>query len=110
MDCPEELYELEKTEENKKLVKQKLMSYVDETTRFIRDNGYERTIRSIDVFNELLNRFVLAGDNPYMYRGDIEQVKTRMPNGQLEVDDNIKSGWLKHLDISDLCEVIAIAR
>ena len=36
MDCPEELYELEKTEENKKLVKQKLMSYVDETTRFIR--------------------------------------------------------------------------
>ena len=110
MDCPEELYELEKTEENKKLVKQKLMSYVDETTRFIRDNGYERTIRSIDVFNELLNRFVLAGDNPYMYRGDIEQAKTRMPNGQLEVDDNIKSGWLKHLDIPDLCEVIAIAR
>ena len=45
-----------------------------------------------------------------MYRGDIEQVKTEMSNGQLEVDDNIKSGWLKHLDINDLCEVIAVAR
>ena len=51
MDCPEDLYELEKTEENKKLVKQKLTSYVDATTRFIRDNGYTSTVRSIDVFN-----------------------------------------------------------
>ena len=108
--CPEDLYELEKTEENKKLVKQRLTSYVDETTKFIRDNDYTSTVRSIDVFNELLNRFALVGNTPYMYRGDIEQVKTEMPNGQLEVDDNIKSGWLKHLDINDLCEVIAVAR
>ncbi|MBQ8535172.1 MAG: endo-1,4-beta-xylanase [Bacilli bacterium] len=110
MDCPEDLYELEKTEENKKLVKQRLTSYVDETTKFIRDNDYTGTVRSIDVFNELLNRFALAGETPYMYRGDIEQVKTKMPNGQLEVEDNIKSGWLKHLDIADLCEIIAVAR
>lgn len=110
MDCPEDLYELEKTEENKQLVKQRLTSYVDETTKFIRDNGYTSIVRSIDVFNELLNRFALAGDTPYMYRGDIEQVKTKTLNGQLEVDDNIKSGWLKHLDIADLCDVIAVAR
>ena len=97
-------------EENKKLVKQRLTSYVDETTKFIRDNDYTSTVRSIDVFNELLNRFALVGNTPYMYRGDIEQVKTEMSNGQLEVDDNIKSGWLKHLDINDLCEVIAVAR
>ena len=110
MDCSEELYNLEKTEDNKKLVKQKLISYVDETTRFIRDNGYTNTVRSIDVFNELLNRFSMYGETPYSYRGDIEQLKTKMPSGQLEVDDNIKSGWLKHLDINDLCEVIAVAR
>lgn len=110
MDCPDELYELEKTIDNKQLVKQKLSSYVDDTTSFIRDNDYSRTVRSIDVFNELLNRFAMDKNPPYMYRGDIEQTKTKMPNGELEVDDNIKAGWLKHLDLADLCDVIAIAR
>ena len=110
MDCPEDLYNLEKTEDNKKLVKQKLTSYVDATTRFIRDNGYTSTVRSIDVFNELLNRFAMNTNPPYMYRGDIEQEKIQLPNGNFEVNDNIKSGWLKHLDIADLCEVIAVAR
>ena len=26
-------------------------------------------------------------------------------NGEIIVDDNIKSGWLKHLDIADLCDI-----
>lgn len=110
MDCPDELYNLEKTPENKMLVKQKLQSYVEATTRFIVDNGYSDTVRSIDVFNELLNRFAMTGETPYMYRGDIPQTQITMPNGELGIDDNIKSGWLKHLDISDLCDVIAVAR
>ena len=110
MDCPDELYNLEKTPENKMLVKQKLQNYVDATTRFIVDNGYSDTVRSIDVFNELLNRFAMTGETPYMYRGDIPQTSTTMPNGEIVVDDNIKSGWLKHLDIADLCDVIAVAR
>lgn len=110
MDCPEELYNLEKTPENKMLVKQKLLNYVDATTRFIVDNGYSDTVRSVDVFNELLNRFAMNGETPYMYRGDIPQTQITMPNGELGIDDNIKSGWLKHLDISDLCDVIAVAR
>lgn len=110
MDCPDELYNLEKTPENKMLVKQKLLNYVDATTRFIVDNGYSDTIRSVDVFNELLNRFAMNGETPYMYRGDIPQTQITMPNGELGIDDNIKSGWLKHLDISDLCDVIAVAR
>ena len=110
MDCPEELYNLEKTPENKMLVKQKLLNYVDATTRFIVDNGYSDTVRSVDVFNELLNRFAMNGETPYMYRGDIPQTPITMPNGELGIDDNIKSGWLKHLDISDLCDVIAVAR
>ena len=61
MDCPDELYNLEKTPENKMLVKQKLQSYVEATTRFVVDNGYSDTVRSVDVFNELLNRFAMNG-------------------------------------------------
>ena len=110
MDCPDELYNLEKTPENKALVKQKLQNYVEATTRFVVDNGYSDTVRSVDVFNELLNRFAMNGETPYMYRGDIPQTPTTMPNGEIVVDDNIKSGWLKHLDIADLCDVIAVAR
>lgn len=110
MDCPDELYNLEKTPENQMLLKQKLQSYVEATTRFVVDNGYSDTVRSVDVFNELLNRFAMNGETPYMYRGDIPQTPTTMPNGEILVDDNIKSGWLKHLDIADLCDVIAVAR
>lgn len=103
MDCPEYLYQLPKNEESKRLVKQKLMDYVSATTKFIAENGYSDVVRSYDVFNELLNRFSMNGEISYMYRGDI-------PQTGLTVDDNIKSGWLKHLDISDLCDVIAEAR
>lgn len=110
MDCPDELYNLEKTKENKVLVKQKLQSYVDATTKFIVENGYSDTVRSIDVFNELLNRFSMSEEPLYMYRGNIPQLETILPNGSLVIDDNIKSGWLKHLDIADLCDVIAVAR
>lgn len=102
-DCPEYLYQLPKNEESKRLVKQKLMDYVSATTKFIAENGYSDVVRSYDVFNELLNRFSMNGEISYMYRGDI-------PQTSLTVDDNIKSGWLKHLDISDLCDVIAEAR
>lgn len=103
MDCPEYLYQLPKNEESKRLVKQKLMDYVSATTKFIADNGYSDVVRSYDVFNELLNRFSMNGGISYMYRGDI-------PQTDLTADDNTKSGWLKHLDISDLCDVIAEAR
>ena len=104
MDCPDNLYNLDVTEENKQKVKQVLLDYVKQTTAFIRDNGYDKTVRSIDVFNELLNRFAMDGDVPYQYRGDILQD----PN--VDDFDNIKSGWLKFLDIEDLCDVIAVAR
>ena len=106
MDCPEKLYDLDPTEENKELVKGKLTEYVDATTSFIRDNGYESTVRSIDVFNELPNRFAVTGDTPYQYRGDIEQEKDEKGN----VPDNIKSGWQKHLNVEDLCDVASVAR
>ena len=106
MDCPEELYSLDKTEENKKAVKETVARYIDETTRFIAEGGYSSTVRSIDVFNELPNRFAMSGEKKYQYRGDIPQ--TLGPDGK--VPDNIKSGWSKHLDVEDLCDVISVAR
>lgn len=103
MDCPEELYNLEKTEENKQIVKDRLSRYVDSITKFIRDNGYSDVVRSIDTFNELANRHTLPGDVPYKYRGDIINVDN-------SDSDNIKSGWMKHLEIDDLCDVMVSAR
>ena len=104
MDCPDYLYNLPVNEENKQRVKQVLSNYVEQITSFIRDNGYDSTVRSIDVFNELLNRFAMDGGIPYQYRGDIVQD----PN--IKDFDNIKSGWLKFLNVEDLCDVISIAR
>ena len=104
--CPEDLYELEETPENKKIVKDKLIKYIDETTKYIGQSGYSDTVRSIDIFNELPNRFPLEGDTPYKYRGDIEQTK----DASGVVPDNIKSGWSKHLSIEDLCDAATVAR
>ena len=53
--------------------------------------------------NELLNRFPLSVENPYQYRGTISQKEA--PDF-----DNIQSGWLKHLEIEDLCDVLVRAR
>lgn len=106
MDCPKDLYELEETPENKEIVKDKLIKYIDETTKYIGQNGYSDTVRSIDIFNELPNRFPLEGDTPYKYRGDIKQTK----DAGGVVSDNIKSGWSKHLSIKDLCDAATVAR
>ena len=106
MDCPEKLYDLEKTQENKEIVKSKLTEYIDETTKFIGQSGYSDTVRSIDIFNELPNRFPIEGDVPYKYRGDIEQTKDE--HGV--ISDNIKSGWSKHLSVEDLCDAASVAR
>ena len=101
MDCPESLYGLEKNTENSKIVKDRLTDYVDAITKHIMEAGYGDTVRSVDVFNELLNRFPMDGDTPYMYRGDIDQT---------QATDNTKAGWLKHLSLEDLCDVISVAR
>ncbi len=105
MDCPEYLYQMEKSEQSKQLVKQRLMNYVSSTTKFIGENGYSDVVRSSDVFNELLNRYPMDGEVPYQYRGAINQEPSLYRDF-----DNVKSGWLKHLDIEDLCDVIAEAR
>lgn len=106
MDCPEEVYQLEK-EQGKILAKEKLTSYVSAIAEYIRRDELENgmVVRSIDVFNELLNRFAMDKEIPYAYRGDIEQVSKDNP-----IYDNIAAGWQKHLSIEDICEIISIAR
>ncbi len=102
MDCPSDIYELAVGEESKRVAKEKLLSYVDATTKHIADN-YKDVVRSIDVFNELLCRFALD-DGSFRLRSDIPQ------DLNSQDFDNINSGWMKHLSIEDLCDVIAVAR
>ena len=104
MDCPRELFELEENDLNRKLVREKLGFYVDSVTKVFEQ--YPDVVRSVDIFNELLNRHPVAGDVPYTLRSDFPQEKDAKGN----YDDNTQAGWLKHLSLDDLCGVLAIAR
>lgn len=102
MDCPEEIYKLEEGHEATRIAREKLTFYVDEVTKVLAD--YPDVVRSVDVFNELLNRHPMVGDVPYMVRGDIPQ------NVDSDDFDNINAGWLKHLSVEDICEILVTAR
>ena len=110
MDCPDRIYNLDKTPENKKIAKDTLLKYVDEVTKHIAEYNSNHLVndkgivRSIDVFNELLNRFAMDEYMPYNYRGFISQ------DSKSNNLDNIKGGWSKFLGINDLCDIIAVAR
>ena len=69
MDCPKEIYNLEEGPEATRIAREKLTFYVDEVTKVLAD--YPDVVRSVDVFNELLNRHPMVGEVPYMVRGDI---------------------------------------
>ncbi len=123
MDCPKELYDLPINEESRKIVKGKLLDYVDATTRFIGQN-YSDVVRSIDVFNELLNRFPLSGriNNEEKYNElmssfgidlNVEYyLRSQLPQdaGLYSDFDNVDAGWMRHLTLEDLCDVISVAR
>lgn len=102
MDCPDDVYNLEESPTSTRIAKDKLTYYVDETTKVLAQYG--DTVRSVDVFNELLNRHPMVGNVPYMLRGDIPQDMDE------ESLDNIKAGWLKHLSVEDICDVLVTAR
>ena len=102
MDCPKEVYDLNEGLEASRIAKEKLEFYVDNVTKVLAE--YPDVVRSVDVFNELLNRHPMSGDVPYMLRGDIPQDKN---SGDF---DNIDAGWLKHLSVEDICEVLVTAR
>lgn len=100
MDCPDDIYNLEESSSSSKMAKERLGFYIDEITKVLAE--YPDVVRSVDVFNEILNRHPLPLDVSYMVRGDIPQ--------DIDNFDNIKSGWLKHLTVEDVCELLAIAR
>jgi histidinol-phosphatase (PHP family) len=102
MDCPDEIYNLEQNSTSSAIAREKLETYVDSVTGVMSE--YPGVVRSVDVFNELLNRHPMSGDVPYMVRGDIPQ------DMETSDFDNIKSGWLKHLTVEDICEVMQVAR
>lgn len=104
-DCPTNLSELEYNEENKKVVFNELLRYVDETTKFISKYntqsmnayGYE-VVKSVDIFNELITRFSSDFNNQYLNREDVPKDKFQ------------EAGWQKFLSVEDLCEIALHAR
>ena len=101
MDCPNEIYELS-NEGSERIVsadiaREALSYYVRNVATTL--SRYTDVVRSVDVFNELLNRYQLFSEVPYDTRDRVDAN-----------DDNTKAGWLKHLDIDDICRIIGEAR
>ncbi len=94
MDFPAKL-----KNESKKSIKFHLNKYVLDLIQFIKKNGYEEQIDSIDAFNELINRFPSNKSIPYALRGTFR-----------DSSDNLDGGWLNYLDINDLFDIIAKAK
>ena len=85
-------------EESKEVVKQKLLTYIDDLTRYIKNYNAIHTridrkcfIRSIDIISSLF-----TDDEPYTYRGNL--------------NDPCESGFLSVLSLEDLLDVIKVAR
>lgn len=102
MDCPKDIYEMDEGVEATKEAKEKLGFYISEVSKTLSE--YCDVVRSVDVFNELLNRHPMVGEVFYMLRGDITQ------HEDMENFDNIDAGWLKHLSVEDICDVLVAAR
>lgn len=104
-DCPKHLSKLEVNDNNRQIVYNELLKYVDGVTKMIayynnvslQEKGYE-VIKSIDIFNELITRFSYDFNGEYFNRCGYSKI------GSLE------SGWQKFLSIEDLCQIALVAR
>ena len=104
-DCPNFLSELEYNNENKQIVYNELLRYVDGITKMIasynqmslQKNGYE-VVKSIDIFNELITRFSNDFMGEYFIREDVSKTNSQ------------ESGWQRFLSIEDLCQIALVAR
>jgi len=97
MGCPDYIYEAEPSEEMHDIAYQELDNYIKGIFSLLARPEYEGRVRSIDIFNELLNR---TGPD-YTFRREAPQ---DVPPSKL---DDYKSGWYKHLDLDDICKLIA---
>ena len=84
---------------SKETVKYYLNKYVTELVKFIKENGYEDQIESIDAFNELINRTPSNKTVPFALRGTFR-----------ESSDNLDGGWLNYLNITDLFDIVSKAK
>ena len=94
MDFPNKLRDA-----SKESVKYYLDKYVMGVVDYIKKNGYEDQVESIDAFNELINRTSSNKSVPYALRGTFK-----------ERTDNLDGGWLNALDLTDICDIIAKAK
>lgn len=116
MDISEKLDKLPNTPQNKELVKNKLRDYIDDITKLISEyneqckkEGKKQVVKTVEVLNELLNRFSMDGIVNYDYRGNIDTDEHRVTKDN-PLYDHIRGGWLRFLNIEDLCEIVEDAR
>lgn len=115
MDTPKELEVLSK-QQGKFEARVLLERYVNDITKTIAryneeciQRGEQPTVRTVEIFNELLNRFPMDGDILYDYRGNIDTEDHRITEDNPNYD-NLRGGWLRFFDIDELCSIMEIAR
>lgn len=94
MDFPERYKNKSKEE-----IKEYLRKYVINLCSYIKENGYEDQIESIDALNELINRFASKVGNEFDLRGTYK-----------DNSDNFAGGWLNYLSLEDVLDVLADAK
>ena len=115
MDTPDTLENMP-FEQGKVEAKRLLERYVEDITsviaRYNEDcikRGEKPTVRTVEIFNELLNRFAMAGKVLYEYRGHIDTDEHRISKDNPNYD-NLRGGWLRFFEVDELCSIMEIAR
>ncbi len=115
MDTPP-LLESMPLEQGKAEAQRLLERYVEDITSVIAkynedciQKGKQPTVKTVEIFNELLNRFAMDGNVPYEYRGHIDTDKHRITKDNPNYD-NLSGGWLRFFEVEELCSIMEIAR
>lgn len=115
MDTPQQLESMP-FEQGKVEAKRLLERYVENITSVIAkynedciQRGEQPTVRTVEIFNELLNRFAMDGNVSYEYRGHIDTDEHRISKDNPNYD-NLRGGWLRFFEVEELCSIMEIAR
>lgn len=115
MDTPQ-ILESMPFEQGKVEAKILLERYVEDITSVIAkynedciQRGEKPVVRTVEIFNELLNRFAMNGNVPYEYRGHIDTDEHRISKDDPNYD-NLRAGWLRFFEVEELCSIMEIAR
>ena len=84
---------------SKEEIKELLRKYIISLCSFIKENGYESTVESIDALNEIINRFASKVGNPYDLRGTYK-----------DNSDNLAGGWLNYVSLEDVLDILSEAK